>query len=52
MNFTVTDYIRTKDPYIVEQRVHEDLRTFMVAGEFFQCDVATALVKIQDKVIE
>ena len=36
--FVVDKYWRTKDPYIVEQRIHSDLESFRRPGEFFGGD--------------
>jgi T5orf172 domain len=41
-SFRVVEYWRTKDPYIVEQRVHEALANFKKAGEFFEVDLKFA----------
>jgi hypothetical protein len=34
--FNVAGYVRTKDPYIVEQKVHNEISSFRVSGEFFK----------------
>lgn len=36
--FTVKEYWRTQDPYIVEQRVHEKLQSNRSSGEFFKME--------------
>lgn len=44
--FKVVQYWRTKDPYLVEQRVHETLAQHQRPGEFFEVsmDVASAAI--------
>lgn len=37
--FVVLNYWRTRDPYIVEQRVHSLLREFKINGEFFNAKI-------------
>ena len=39
MPFTVLNYWRTFDPYIVEQRIHAKLSEFKVNGEFFKMNI-------------
>ncbi len=41
--FVVEGYVRTKDPYIVEQRVHAELDDLRIRGEFFKIDPENAL---------
>jgi len=41
--FLVAGYVRTVDPYIVEQRIHTELADCRVSGEFFKIDVDDAL---------
>jgi hypothetical protein len=45
--FRVEGYVRTKDPYIVEQRVHVELADRRVSGEFFKIDPFDALSVIR-----
>lgn len=47
VSFNVVDYWRTKDPYIVEQRIHEELASFRKGGEFFEIDLECAKEIIQ-----
>lgn len=39
MPFEVIEYWRTKDPYIIEQRIHAALASYEKAGEFFEVDL-------------
>jgi ferric-dicitrate binding protein FerR (iron transport regulator) len=39
----VAGYVRTTDPYIVEQRIHTELADRRVSGEFFKMDANDAL---------
>jgi uncharacterized protein YprB with RNaseH-like and TPR domain len=41
--FLVAGYVRTTDPYIVEQRIHTELADRRVSGEFFKMDANDAL---------
>ena len=41
--FLVAGYVRTTDPYIVEQRIHTELADRRVSGEFFKIDANDAL---------
>ena len=41
--FLVAGYVRTTDPYIVEQRIHIELANRRVSGEFFKIDADDAL---------
>jgi hypothetical protein len=41
--FLVAGYVRTTDPYIVEQRIHAELADRRVSGEFFKMDANDAL---------
>ena len=52
ISFKVVDYWRTKDPYIVEQRIHEELASFKKAGEFFEIDLECAKEIIQFLIAE
>lgn len=47
MPFEVTQYWRTKDPYIIEQRVHFALTEYEKAGEFFEVDLQLAIETIE-----
>ena len=38
-SFKVERYWRSDDPYIVEQRIHEELKPYFRAGEFFEGDL-------------
>jgi len=49
--FLVTGYIRTKDPYIVEQRIHTSLEDCRVKGEFFKINSNEALKVIRKHII-
>lgn len=49
--FTVAGYVRTKDPYIVEQRIHTYLADCRVSGEFFRIDPEDALVVVRKHTI-
>lgn len=49
-SFCVVKYWRTKDPYIVEQRVHDSLWASKKSGEFFEIDIES-LIKIIDGLI-
>lgn len=40
--FQVVKYWRTKDPYILEQRIHSELKSFRKADEFFEIDLEAA----------
>jgi len=40
--FQVVKYWRTKDPYILEQRIHSKLKGFRKADEFFEIDLESA----------
>ncbi len=42
MPFEVVEYWRTKDPYIVEQRIHAALASYKKASEFFEVDLQFA----------
>ena len=46
--FMVAGYERTKDPYFVEQKIHNLLRECHVSGEFFKCEVEYALSLIHE----
>jgi hypothetical protein len=39
MPFEVIEYWRTKDPYIIEQRIHTALASYEKADEFFEVDL-------------
>ena len=41
--FLVAGYVRTADPYIVEQRIHTELASCRVSGEFFKIDADDVL---------
>ena len=45
--FLVAGYVRTIDPYIVEQRIHAELNDRRVSGEFFKIDPNDALVVVR-----
>lgn len=45
--FEVVAYWRTKDPYIVEQRIHTALANCAKGGEFFQMDLELAKATIE-----
>ncbi|MBL7208282.1 MAG: GIY-YIG nuclease family protein [Desulfobacterales bacterium] len=45
--FLVAGYVRTKDPYIVEQRIQAELADRRVSGEFFKIDPDDALVVVR-----
>ena len=47
MPFEVLEYWRTKDPYIVEQRIHVALASYKKAGEFFEVDLQFAKETIE-----
>ncbi|CAN5665139.1 hypothetical protein BH09PLA1_BH09PLA1_34700 [soil metagenome] len=47
MPFEVVAYWRTKDPYIVEQRIHTALAGYAKGGEFFQVDPEFAKTTIE-----
>lgn len=47
MSFEVVQYWRTKDPYIVEQRIHSELAMHAKAGEFFEVGLQRATDVIQ-----
>jgi hypothetical protein len=47
MPFEVLEYWRTKDPYIVEQRIHVALSSYKKAGEFFEVDLQLAKETIE-----
>ena len=49
--FVVEGYVRTKDPYIVEQRVHVELADCRVRGEFFKISPNDALEVIRKYMI-
>jgi len=46
-SFLVAGYVRTIDPYIVEQRIHAELNDRRVSGEFFKMDPDDALVVVR-----
>lgn len=50
MPFELVGYWRTKDPYIVEQRIHAALTSFGKAGEFFEVDIELAKSTIETHV--
>lgn len=45
--FLVAGYVRTLDPYIVEQRIHADLADRRYSGEFFKIDPEDALIVVR-----
>ena len=45
--FLVAGYVRTIDPYIVEQRIHAELADRRYSGEFFKIDPDDALVVVR-----
>ena len=47
-SFTVACYWRTKDPYIVEQRIHERLAACNKGGEFFEVSLEVAKNTIEN----
>lgn len=49
--FEVVEYWRTKDPYIVEQRIHNALAAHRKPGEFFEVDMSLAKQTIEGFVI-
>lgn len=49
--FQLIQYWRTKDPYIVEQRVHQALAAFAKAGEFFEVAVDVAKEAIESYIL-
>lgn len=52
MPFEVLEYWRTKDPYIVEQRIHVALASYKKAGEFFEVDLQFAKETIEAYIIK
>lgn len=48
MRFEVVEYWRTKDPYLIEQRIHTKLADYAKAGEFFEMNVEIAIETIED----
>jgi len=51
MPFEVIAYWRTKDPYIVEQRIHAALANCAKGGEFFQVDLELAKTTIESCIL-
>lgn len=49
--FKVVAYWRTKDPYIVEQRIHDALASFTRGREFFQVDLEVAKTTIESCIL-
>jgi hypothetical protein len=47
VQFEVVAYSRTKDPFIVEQRIHTALADYAKGGEFFQLDLELAKTTIE-----
>lgn len=47
MPFELIEYWRTTDPYIVEQRIHTALASYMKGGEFFEVDLEIAKQTIE-----
>lgn len=45
--FILVQYWRTKDPYIIEQRIHSKLAGYAKSGEFFEVDLKHATETIQ-----
>jgi len=50
-DFVVAGYWRTKDPYIVEQRIHDLLSEFRKPREFFEVSLDVAMQAIEKLVI-
>lgn len=51
-SFELIEYWRTKDPYIVEQRIHVALAGHARNGEFFQIDLSAAKEAIANHIID
>ena len=49
-SFELIEYWRTKDPYIIEQRIHSALAGYVKAGEFFEIDLNIAKATIQEHI--
>ena len=49
--FEVIGYWRTKDPYIIEQRIHSALAGYGKAGEFFEIDLQLVKETIEAHVL-
>jgi hypothetical protein len=49
--FRVVNYWRVADPYIIEQRIHEELKLSRRGGEFFELDFELAKARI-DQIIK
>ncbi|MCL5024455.1 MAG: GIY-YIG nuclease family protein [Nitrospirae bacterium] len=52
MPFEVIGYWRTKDPYIIEQRIHSALAGYEKAGEFFEVDLRLAKETIEAHILD
>lgn len=48
--FVVLNYWRTRDPYIIEQRVHKKLSSFRINGEFFNAEIGVIEVAILESI--
>lgn len=51
-SFSVTAYWRTKDPYIVEQRIHQQLEAYRRGGEFFAATIEIITQTITSNLID
>lgn len=49
--FSLPGYLRTKDPYIVEQRIHGALSGHRKPGEFFEVDLLVAKEAIESHLV-
>jgi T5orf172 domain len=50
--FSVVQYWRTRDPFIVEQRVHKELADTRRGGEFFAADLDNIRMVVQGHLLE
>lgn len=51
MPFKVEKYWRTQDPYIVEQRIHSELKDHLKAGEYFEVELGALANIIENHIV-